>query len=66
MELQQIEKLLKYYNNSEIRVTNDMHPHFNAVGDVIGGEESGLKIKRFDTQQIFLVQAADIKITKRK
>lgn len=68
---QQINPLLAYFQGSEVRVTNERHPHYNAVGDVIGGEETiagyGLKIKRFDTQEHFFVyDKSDIKITKRK
>lgn len=60
-----------YYLGSEVRVTYQKHPHYNAVGDVLGGEQTpmgfGLKIKRLDTQEIFYVLSSDeIKITKRK
>lgn len=60
-----------YYQNSEVRVTNEKHPHYNAVGNVLGGEQTpmgfGLKIKRLDTQEhFFMFDEMDIKITKRK
>lgn len=60
-----------YYQNSEVRVTNERNPNYNAVGDVIGGEQTemgfALKIKRLSPQGIiFIYDEADIKITKRK
>ena len=62
---------IAYFQNSEVRVTNERHPHYNAVGDVVGGEPTpmglGLKIKRHATQEHFFVfDENDIKITKRK
>lgn len=62
---------VSYYQGSEVRVTNERHSHYNAVGDVQGGEQTpmgfGLKIKRLDTQENFFVfDEMDIKITKRK
>ncbi len=64
-------KKVAYFLNSEVRITNEKHPHYNAVGDVLGGEQTpmgfGLKIKRLATQEIFFVyDENDIKITKRK
>jgi hypothetical protein len=62
----QTNKPFSYYQNSEVRVTNDMHKHYNAVGDVVGSNDEGLLIKRFDRQEVFTAQSTDIKIIKRK
>jgi|GEM_PF-1864816 len=66
-----VEKMAAYYANSDVRITNEQHPHYNAIGEVIGGENTlagfGLKIKRFDTQETFFVfDVNHLKITKRK
>ncbi|WP_199118700.1 hypothetical protein [Pedobacter sp. ASV28] len=71
MENSNIEKLLNYYKGSEVRITDDYHPHFNAIGEVVGAGETttgpGLKIKRFDTQETFFVfDVNHLKIIKRK
>ena len=65
------QKKVAYYLNSEIRITNPKHPHFNAIGDVVRAKHTtigfGLVVKRHDTQETFLVfNPEDIKITKRK
>lgn len=59
-----------YYTGSDIRVVNNKHPHYNAIGKVLCAENTplgfGLKIKRFDTQQVFFVfDELDLKITRR-
>ncbi|WP_443937066.1 hypothetical protein [Pedobacter sp. MW01-1-1] len=56
---------LKYYLNSEVRITNEHHPHYNSVGKVTGQNEKGLIIFRFDKQTQFNASPEDIKITKR-
>lgn len=66
-----MDNLVAYYAGSEVKVINEYHPHFCAIGQVIGGENTdtgfGLKIKRFDTQEQFYVYDANhLKITKRK
>lgn len=63
-------KKVAYYQDSEVRVECDRHPHYTAVGKVIGGEDTpmgfGLKVKRLDTQEHFFVfDEKVIKITKR-
>jgi len=59
-----------YYQGSEVRIVNSKHQHFNAVGNVLRGEQTpmgyGLVVKRFDTQEIFFVlDENDVKVTKR-
>jgi len=59
-----------YYQGSEVRVINNVHPHFNAVGSVLRGEQTpmgyGLVVRRFDTQEhFFVLDENDVKVTKR-
>lgn len=66
-----LENKIKYYQGSEVQIVSQSHPHFTAIGNVIGGEETaagvGLRVKRHDTQEEFFVfNASDLKITKRK
>ncbi len=70
MERDQLEKLFNYYNGSEVRIIDEHHPHYNSVGAVIGSSNTesgaGLKIRRFDTQEGFLVfDVNHLKVTKR-
>lgn len=59
-----------YYQDSEVRIVNHKHPHFNALGKVLRGEQTpmgyGLVVKRFDTQELFFVlDENDVKVIKR-
>jgi len=58
--------LLAYYKNSEVRVTNERHPHYNAIGEVKAAEGIMLKIVRFDTKEDFFANSTDLKIVKRR
>ena len=66
-----LDKMIAYYAGSEVKIIHEHHPHFLAVGEVTGVEETtagpGLKIKRFDTQeQFFIYDTQHLRITKRK